>query len=74
MKVIQIKVMETTMLIIMLRMRRPQSLETLEQLKALIETEKPDCLILVETKLDSAYKNAEFLAALQPYKSACPRW
>ena len=30
------------------------------QLAALIESENPDCLILIETKLDSSYKNAEF--------------
>ena len=31
-----------------------------QQLKALIETERPDCLILVETKLDNSYQSSEF--------------
>ena len=31
-----------------------------EELKVLIESEKPDCLILVETKLDNSFKNSEF--------------
>ena len=30
------------------------------QLNALIENENPDCLVLVETKLDDTYKNSEF--------------
>ena len=28
-----------------------------EELKALIETEKPDCLILIETKLNHSHQN-----------------
>ena len=31
-----------------------------EDLSALIENEKPDCLILVETKLDDSHQNSEF--------------
>ena len=31
-----------------------------EELNALIEDENPDCLVLVETKLDNSYKNSEF--------------
>ena len=31
-----------------------------EELKALIDSEKPDCLVLVETKLDNSFNNSEF--------------
>ena len=31
-----------------------------EDIQTLIEDENPDCLVLVETKLDDSYKNAEF--------------
>ena len=31
-----------------------------EELNSLIETERPDCLVLVETKLDDTFNTAEF--------------